>query len=86
MILYSFAFRYNNTFIARRLDFILVSNNLIQFCQNSEISSIGFSDHRLVFLKLDFSAFERGPSIFKLNTNFLNEVQAKTRKDNTKLN
>ena len=66
---------YNSTFIARRLDFILVSNNLIQFCQNSEISSIGFSDHRLVFLKLDFSAFERGPSIFNLNTNFLNDIE-----------
>ena len=61
------------TFTARRLDYILINNNLFPFCQDANIQSMGFSDHRLVSVTFDFSAFERGPPTFKLNTHLLND-------------
>ena len=60
---------------SRRLDFILVSDEFIQFTQHVEIKSLGFSDHRAVILSCDFTSFERGPSIYKMNTNILKNKQ-----------
>ena len=63
-----------STFIARRLDYIFVNNNLLPFCHNANIKSIGFSDHRAVTLTFNFSAFQRGPSSFKMNVNLLKDM------------
>ena len=60
---------------SRRLDFVLVSESLIQFTQDIEIKGLGFSDHRAVILSCDFTSFERGPSIYKMNTNILKNKQ-----------
>ena len=63
-----------NTFIARRLDYILTNNRLSTYCQETAIHGIGFSDHRMVTLSFNFSAFTRGPPQFKLNTALLKDI------------
>ena len=60
-----------STFIARRLDYILVSNELLPFCLDPKIINMGFSDHRAVSLSLNLASFPRGPSIYKFNVNTL---------------
>ena len=59
-------------FTARRLDYIFTSTSLLYSCRDVVIRNIGFSDHKLCTLILDFSTFERGPSTYKLNTEILN--------------
>ena len=58
-------------FIARRLDYILISENCLPFCRDPDIRFFGFSDHKAVTLCIDFSSFKRGPSIYKFNTSLL---------------
>ena len=62
-------------FTSRRLDYILVSLNLLQFCIHSELVNIGFSDHKAVLVSLDFSTFKRGSASYKFNTKLLHNVQ-----------
>ena len=63
-----------STFTARRLDYIFTNQNIFPFCQDADIHSLGFSDHRAVSLSFNFSAFQRGPNIFKLNTDLLKDI------------
>ena len=72
-----FTWSKKNPFIARRLDFILTSEDLVPFCKYSNILEIGFSDHRSVILNIDFSSFERGPSFYKFNKSLLQETALK---------
>ena len=57
--------------LSRRLDYIFISDSLVQFAQDSDITFLGFSDHSAVSLVLNFTAFNRGPSTFKMNVNVL---------------
>ena len=57
------------------MDYIFTSSSLLVFCRDVEVKNIGFSDHKLCTLLLDFSTFERGPSTYKLNTEILNHKQ-----------
>ena len=66
-----FTWSCNTPFIARRLDYIFISMDIIPFCKNCDIQNIGFSDHKGVTLSLDFSTFERGSDIYKFNTKLL---------------
>ena len=66
-----FTWNSNNPFVARRLDYIFVSQDIISFCKNPEIKTIGFSDHRAVSITLDFASFKRGQGSYKFNTNLL---------------
>ena len=68
-----FTWSRNRPFIARRLDFIFTSDNLLPFCKESEIKEIGFSDHKAVYLNIDFSTFERGASFYKFNVSLLHD-------------
>lgn len=62
-----------NPMKARRLDYVFISKNALQFLENSEIKSLSFSDHRAVITNLSFTQFKRGPSMFKMNTAMLND-------------
>ena len=62
-----------NPTIARRLDYIFVSENILPHLESSEVKSISFSDHRAVLAKFKFSDFRQGPSLFKLNTSLLKD-------------
>ena len=66
-----FTWSKNNPFTARRLDYIFVTDDLLPFCIEAPIKTIGFSDHRAMLLVLDFTSFKRGPGTFKFNTNLL---------------
>ena len=59
---------------ARRLDYILVSEELGNYLKSSEIKGIGLSDHRMVTSFFEFSEFKRGPGLFKLNTSLLYDL------------
>ena len=68
-------------FIARRLDYIFTTTEIIPFCIGCDIINIGFSDHKAVKLALDFSTFKRGHDTYKFNlkllhnTDFVNEIK-----------
>ena len=63
--------RTQKIFLAKRLDFIFTSESLLPFYRDSDICSFGFSDHRVCVLNLDFSTFNRGPSVYKFNVSLL---------------
>ena len=68
-------------FTARRLDYIFINSELIPFCIDCDIINLGFSDHKAVNLKLEFSTFKRGHDTYKFNlkllrnTYFVNEIK-----------
>ena len=66
-----FTWSRSNPFTARRIDFILVSENLTAFCKDPGIRFLGFSDHKAVIVNIDFTSFKRGPSFYKFNTSLL---------------
>lgn len=58
---------------ARRLDYIFVSKAIVPFLKDASITSIGFSDHRLVSCLVSFGTFKRGKGLYKLNTELLKD-------------
>ena len=44
------------------------------YCKESNIINLGSSDHKAVYLSVDFSTFNRGPSFFKFNVSLLNDI------------
>ena len=69
-----FTWSKNKPFTARRLDYIFITNDLIPFCMDAAIKTIGFSDHRAMTILLDFTTFKRGPGTFKFNTKLLHNT------------
>ena len=61
-------------FVARRLDYILVGDNLVSSFKESSITSLGFSDHRACSVVFEFLEVPRGPSFYRLNTSLLSNV------------
>ena len=56
---------------ARRIDYVLISENFNSHIKKCSVDNPGFSDHRAVILELEFSSFNFGPGLFKLNTSLL---------------
>ena len=61
-------------FIARRLDYIFVPEEMIDKCAECEIVSVAQSDHRLLKTKLRLTPVQRGPSYWKFNENLLHDT------------
>ena len=57
--------------IFSRLDYFLISDNLINFTNTSSINPGFNTDHSLVRISLDFIKLDRGPGVFKLNNSIL---------------
>lgn len=70
-----FSWSMKTPFIARRLDYIFVSDNLSNYCKNIKIEEFGFSDHKIVEMRCDFSILPRGQSYYKFNTRLLNNPE-----------
>ena len=69
-----FSWRKSKPFIARRLDYIFTSEQLLPFCKIANICELGSSsDHKAVVLTIDFLSFKRGPSFYKFNVSLLHE-------------
>ena len=63
----------NLPFIARRIDYIFISNSLVENLQESKILSVPFTDHRAVETSLSFHNFTKGPSYWKFNNSLLTD-------------
>ena len=71
----SFTWSRNNPPSSKRLDYLFVSDSLVDTIQNSTIKSIGFSDHRLVKTHFETSKFKQGKGIYKMNTQLLKDAE-----------
>ena len=60
--------------VARRLDYLFIEENLLNFVEHADIKNIGFSDHSCCCVTLSFSKFKRGPSYYKMNTNLFTDI------------
>lgn len=58
-----------------RLDYFLVSNNLINYTTSSSIKPGYNTDHSLVKIELDLLKLERGPGFFKINNSVLLDTE-----------
>ena len=59
--------------VAKRLDYILVSESLAAYVSESTVKSVTFTDHRLVVTNFIFSTFKTGKGLFKMNTTVLKD-------------
>ena len=62
-----------NTLKQSRIDYFLISRNIIPFVINFYITHTLISDHEFVGLKLDFSKIERGGGIWIFNNQLLKD-------------
>ena len=58
---------------ARRLDYVFAGESLALFLKDSQIKSLGFSDHRMVVTCFESNSFKQGKGIYKLNTSLLHD-------------
>ena len=63
----------HNPFIARRLDYCFMGENVVQDCLTCEIISTANTDHRAVVVSLNNSDFVRGPGCWRFNNSFLSD-------------
>ena len=68
-----FTWSKKNPFIARRLDYILVKDTVLNNIRDCAIHSIAQSDHRLVVISYNVSKFQRGPYYWKFNDSLLKD-------------
>ena len=63
--------------IFSRLDYFLISNNLVNFVNKTDIKSGYNTDHSIITLNVDFVKIDKGPGVFKINNSVLlqNEYQ-----------
>ena len=65
----------NGSLVARRLDYILVTENIVNNTLESSILSFPNSDHRGVAIRLQNVLAERGPGYWKINNSLLSELE-----------
>lgn len=58
-----------------RLDFFLISDNLLPSLNKSNIESSYRSDHSITTLQLTFNDFQRGRGLWKFNNSLLNDIE-----------
>ena len=66
-----FSWSRSNPFIARRLDYCLVSQSMINLCVSCELQFAPGSDHKAVVIELSTDNFTRGPGYWKFNNSYL---------------
>ena len=62
-----------------RLDYFLISNNLINSIKNSTIKPGYKTDHSFIALSIDFDKLPRGPGYFKFNNSLLLDTEFKNK-------
>jgi exonuclease III len=60
-----------NPFIARRLDYCLLSSSLLSSCCSCEHVSVSNSDHKLIVVDFTETDFKRGPGYWRFNNSYL---------------
>ena len=61
------------TFTARRLDYILSTDAILNNIHDCSVHSVAQSDHRLVNILYNISHVQRGPSYWKFNESLLHD-------------
>lgn len=54
-----------------RIDFILCTRNIEGFMEGIRYEETSLSDHKPLFLRVDWSVVKRGPGVWVLNTEIL---------------
>ena len=62
-----------NPFIARRLDYILISDTVFDRTVSCDIMSMPNTDHRMIVINFRCSQMQRGPSTWKFNDSLLHD-------------
>ena len=70
-----FTWRQTNPIKQSRLDFFLISEELLNFVENSDISSGYRSDHSIVSVCLNINEIERGRGYWKFNNSLLKDIE-----------
>ena len=70
-----YTWRRKNPFKQSRLDFFLVTENLINLVKTSKIETGYKSDHSIVTLSLTMNTFEHGKGLWKHNNSLLNDIE-----------
>ena len=68
-----FSWSTKNPFIARRLDYIFVSENIFDMITECSLVSMPFSDHRGCFIHIKESEITRGRGYWKFNNSLLSD-------------
>ena len=64
-----------NPFIARRLDYCFVTQEIEQKCSSCDIISVANSDHRALLIEINDTEFVRGPGYWRFNNRYLEDTQ-----------
>ena len=70
---YSWSRKTNDTFIARRLDYILLNDNALNASMHTQLLSFPSTDHRAVTISLNITEAKRGPGYYKFNNSLLDD-------------
>ena len=71
---YSWSRRRDNTLVARRLDYVFVSETVLSDLIECSMHSFSFSDHRGILIQFDGYEQKRGPSYWKFNNSLLKDI------------
>ena len=71
----SFSWSSSKPFTARRLDYIFLSEELVNFCNKIKMEEFGYTDHKVVEIECNFNKLEKGPGYYKFNTSLLHNVE-----------
>ena len=66
-----FTWSTNSPFIARRLDYCFISEDILASCVSCEHSIVPNSDHKAVVVELNDNDFVRGPGFWRFNNSYL---------------
>ena len=64
-----------NTFTKRKLDFFLITENLLPLLRNCEIDISYKSDHSIILLELQFTVHTHGKGFWKFNNSLLEDIE-----------
>ena len=70
-----YTWRKRNPFQQARLDYFLVSNNIMSFVENVVIQNSYRSDHTGVILTISLSQIKKGRGLWKFNNSLLTDKQ-----------
>ena len=70
---YTWSRKSNNKFTARRLDYVFLDDGAMDIETETRICSVPSSDHRGIFVSLNYIDVQRGPGYWKFNNSLLKD-------------
>jgi hypothetical protein len=69
-----FSWSRKSNFVARRIDYCLASDKLLNQIVEGHMKSVPYSDHRYMYVEVKCSQIERGPGYWKFNNDLLRDL------------